>query len=156
MRLFLLAVGTRMPSWVTEGFAEYQKRMPPDMRLELEEIPLPKRSKGDTASQIRSEADAIRKRLEKYPGAKIVALEVNGRALDTPALSRKLGELKDLGQDLVLLVGGPDGLCPQLSASAHERWSLSTLTLPHPLVRVLLAEQLYRGWTLLTGHPYHR
>ena len=156
MRIFLLAVGTRMPGWVMEGFTEYQKRMPPDMRLELEEIPMPKRGKGDTNSQIRSEANAIRKRLEKYPGAKTVALEVRGRALDTPALSRKLGELKDLGQDLVILVGGPDGLCPQLSASTHEQWSLSKLTLPHPLVRVLLAEQLYRGWTLLTGHPYHR
>lgn len=121
MRLFLLAVGTRMPTWVTEGFAEYQKRMPPDMRLELEEIPLPKRTKGDTANQIRNEADAIRKRLEKYPGAKVVALEVNGRALDTPALSRKLGELKDLGQDLVLLVGGRmDSAhnCPPVPTSA--------------------------------------
>ena len=156
MRIFLLAVGTRMPGWVTEGFSEYQKRMPPDMRLELEEIPLPKRGKGDSNSQVRAEADAIRKRLDKYPGAKTVALEVNGRALDTHALSRKLGELKDLGQDLVILVGGPDGLCPQLSASTHEQWSLSKLTLPHPLVRVLLAEQVYRGWTLLTGHPYHR
>ena len=156
MRIILLAIGTRMPAWVSEGFSEYQKRMPPEMRLTLEEIPMPKRGKGDSASQIRTEADVLRKRLEKSPGAKIVALEVNGRALDTPALSRKLGELKDVGQDLVLLVGGPDGLCPQLSASAHERWSLSNLTLPHPLVRVLLAEQLYRGWTLLTGHPYHR
>ncbi len=156
MRIFLLAVGTRMPGWVNEGFSEYQKRMPPDMRLELEEIPMPKRRKGDTTSQIRSEAEAIRRRLDKYPGALAVALEVKGRALDTPALSRKLGELKDLGQDLVILVGGPDGLCPQLSASMQEQWSLSKLTLPHPLVRVLLAEQLYRGWTLLTGHPYHR
>ncbi|MEQ3725161.1 23S rRNA (pseudouridine(1915)-N(3))-methyltransferase RlmH [Alcanivorax sp.] len=156
MRIVLLAIGTRMPAWVTEGFNEYQKRMPPDMRMLLEEVPMPKRGKGDSASQIRTEADALRKRLDKYPGAKTVALEVNGRALDTHALSRKLGELKDVGQDLVLLVGGPDGLCPQLSASAQERWSLSNLTLPHPLVRVLLAEQLYRGWTLLTGHPYHR
>ncbi|MBQ23693.1 23S rRNA (pseudouridine(1915)-N(3))-methyltransferase RlmH [Alcanivorax sp.] len=156
MRIVLLAVGTRMPAWVTEGFSEYQKRMPPDMRMVLEEIPMPKRGKGDSANQIRTEADALRKRLDKYPSAKTVALEVNGRALDTHALSRKLGELKDVGQDLILLVGGPDGLCPQLSASAQERWSLSNLTLPHPLVRVLLAEQLYRGWTLLTGHPYHR
>ena len=156
MRIFLLAVGTRMPGWVNDGFAECQKRLPPDMRLELEEIPMPKRAKGDTASLVRSEADAIRKRLEKYPGAKTVALEVRGRALDTHALSHKLGELKDIGQDLVILVGGPDGLCPELSAQMQERWSLSNLTLPHPLVRVLLAEQLYRGWTLLTGHPYHR
>ncbi|EKF75786.1 hypothetical protein A11A3_02917 [Alcanivorax hongdengensis A-11-3] len=156
MRLVLLAVGTRMPAWVNDGFSEYQKRMPPEMRLELEEIPLPKRGKADTASLIRSEAELIRKRLDKYPAARVVALEVKGRALDTPALSRKLGALKDIGQDLVLLTGGPDGLCPALSASADEQWSLSNLTLPHPLVRVLLAEQLYRGWTLLTGHPYHR
>ena len=85
-----------------------------------------------------------------------MALEVTGRALDTPALSEKLATLRDLGQDLAILVGGPDGLCPRVSAAAHERWSLSSLTLPHPLVRVLLAEQLYRGWTLLAGHPYHR
>ncbi|MDX1803980.1 MAG: 23S rRNA (pseudouridine(1915)-N(3))-methyltransferase RlmH [Alcanivorax sp.] len=156
MRLVLLAIGTRMPAWVNDGFCEYQKRMPPEMRLQLEEIPLPKRARGDTQSLIRAEAELIRKRLDKYPGAKVVALEVEGRALDTPALSRKLAALKDIGQDLVLLVGGPDGLCPQLSAGADERWSLSNLTLPHPLVRVLLAEQLYRGWTLLTGHPYHR
>ena len=107
MRIILLAIGTRMPAWVTEGFSEYQKRMPPDMRLTLEEIPMPKRGKGDAGSQIRAEADVLRKRVEKYPGAKTVALEVNGRALDTHALSRKLGELKDVGQDLVLLVAAP-------------------------------------------------
>lgn len=156
MRLFLLAVGTRMPAWVNDGFCEYQKRLPADMRLELEEIPLPKRNKGSSASQIDTEARVLRKRLEKYPTAHTVALEVNGKTLDTPTLSKKLGGLKDLGQDLVILVGGPDGLSPALSASTHERWSLSRLTLPHPLVRVLLAEQLYRGWTLLAGHPYHR
>ena len=144
-----------MPSWVIQGFGEYQKRMPPDMRLELEEIPLPKRSKGDTAALVRAEGEALEKRLTKYPGAHQVALEVGGRALSTEQLSERLGTLRDLGQDLVVLVGGPDGLCPRVSAAAHERWSLSPLTLPHPLVRVLLAEQLYRGWTLLAGHPYH-
>ncbi|MBM7332561.1 MAG: 23S rRNA (pseudouridine(1915)-N(3))-methyltransferase RlmH [Alcanivorax sp.] len=156
MRIHLLAVGTKMPAWVNDGFREYQKRMPPDMRLELEEIPLPKRSRGDTAALVRAEGEALEKRLEKHPTAHRVALEVTGRALDTPALSEKLATLRDLGQDLAILVGGPDGLCPRVSAAAHERWSLSSLTLPHPLVRVLLAEQLYRGWTLLAGHPYHR
>ena len=156
MRIHLLAIGTKMPDWVEQGFQEYRKRLPSDMRLELEAIPLPKRSRGDTAALVRAEGEAMEKRLEKYPGAHRVALEVTGRALDTPQLSEKLGTLKDLGQDLVILVGGPDGLCPRVSAAAHERWSLSALTLPHPLVRVLLAEQLYRGWTLLTGHPYHR
>lgn len=156
MRIHLLAIGTRMPSWVEQGFAEYQKRLPPDMRLELEEIPLPKRARGDVSALIRAEGEALEKRLEKHPGAHRVALEVTGKHLDTPALSQRLGSLRDLGQDLALLVGGPDGLSPRVSAAAHERWSLSALTLPHPLVRVLLAEQLYRGWTLLTGHPYHR
>lgn len=156
MRIVLLAIGTRMPQWVTDGFTEYQKRMPAEMQLVLEEIPMPKRGKGPAEPLIREEAEALRKRLSKYPSARIAALEVTGKALDTHALSRKLGQLKDVGQDLILLVGGPDGLCPQLSKEAHERWSLSNLTLPHPLVRVLLAEQLYRGWTLLTGHPYHR
>lgn len=145
-----------MPAWVGDGFAEYQKRMPPDMRLELEEIPLPKRARGDVSALVRAEGEALEKRLDKHPGAHRVALEVTGKRLDTPALSERLGTLRDLGQDLVLLVGGPDGLCPRVSAAAHERWSLSALTLPHPLVRVLLAEQLYRGWTLLAGHPYHR
>ncbi|CUR44671.1 23S rRNA (pseudouridine(1915)-N(3))-methyltransferase RlmH [Alloalcanivorax xenomutans] len=156
MRIHLFAVGTRMPAWVEQGFQEYQKRLPPDMRLLLEEIPLPKRAKGDVAALVRAEGEAIRKRLEKLPGARVVALEVTGKAVDTPMLSQRLGELRDLGQDLALLVGGPDGLCARLSADADERWSLSALTLPHPLVRVLLAEQLYRGWTLLAGHPYHR
>ncbi len=156
MRIHLLAIGTKMPAWVNDGFREYQKRMPPDMRLELEEIPLPKRSRGDTAALVRAEGEALEKRLEKHPAAHRVALEVTGRALDTPGLSEKLATLRDLGQDLAILVGGPDGLCPRVSAAAHERWSLSSLTLPHPLVRVLLAEQLYRGWTLLAGHPYHR
>ena len=156
MRIHLLAIGTKMPAWVEQGFQEYRKRPPPDMRLELEAIPLPKRSRGDTAALVRAEGEAMEKRLEKHPGAHRVALEVTGRPLGTPQLSEKLGTLKDLGQDLVILVGGPDGLCPRVSAAAHERWSLSALTLPHPLVRVLLAEQLYRGWTLLAGHPYHR
>ncbi|ASK33095.1 23S rRNA (pseudouridine(1915)-N(3))-methyltransferase RlmH (plasmid) [Alcanivorax sp. N3-2A] len=156
MRIHLLAIGTRMPAWVEQGFSEYQKRLPGDMRLELEEIPLPKRAKGEVAALVRAEGEAISKRLEKHPGAHCVALEVTGKPLDTAALSRRLGEQRDLGQDLTLLVGGPDGLCPKVSAAAHERWSLSALTLPHPLVRVLLAEQIYRGWTLLAGHPYHR
>lgn len=156
MRIHLLALGTRMPAWVTQGFAEYQKRLPPDMRLELHEIPLPKRARGAVPALVRAEGAALEKRLARHPGAHCVALEVAGKRLDTPTLSARLGDLRDLGQDLVLLVGGPDGLCPAVSAAAHERWSLSALTLPHPLVRVLLAEQIYRAWTLLVGHPYHR
>ena len=83
-------------------------------------------------------------------------MEVKGRVLETAKMAQRIGTLRDEGRDLVLLVGGPDGLDPELSARCHERWSLSALTLPHPLVRVLLAEQIYRCWSLLSGHPYHR
>lgn len=157
MRVRLLALGTRMPAWVEAGVTEYSRRLAGDIRLEIEEIGLPRRgSHVDTATLVAREADALRKRLAKYPGAETIALEVTGRRLDTQRLARELGNRRDLSQDLCILVGGPDGLCPVLSAECHQRWSLSDLTLPHPLVRILVAEQVYRAWTLLAGHPYHR
>ncbi|MBQ0755163.1 MAG: 23S rRNA (pseudouridine(1915)-N(3))-methyltransferase RlmH [Gammaproteobacteria bacterium] len=156
MRVRLLAIGTRMPDWVTTGYEEYARRLAGDVRLELEEIPLPKRGKGDAHQCIADEAKALQKRLDKYPGILRVALEVGGRRIDTHGLSDKLATLRDQGQDMAILVGGPDGLDPALSKSCDERWSLSDLTLPHPLVRILVAEQVYRAWTLMTGHPYHR
>jgi len=156
MKVRLLAIGTRMPDWVTSGYEEYARRLAGDVRLELEEISMPKRGKGDVGGQVSDEASALRKRLEKYPGILRVALEVKGKRLDTHGLSSKLAGLRDEGRDMALLVGGPDGLDPTLSASCDEQWSLSALTLPHPLVRVLIAEQVYRAWTLMTGHPYHR
>lgn len=157
MRVRLLALGTRMPAWVEAGVAEYSRRLAGDIRFEVEEISLPKRgSHVDTATLVTREAEALRKRLAKYPGATTVALEVAGRRLDTERLARELGTLRDLSQDLCILVGGPDGLCPALSAECRQQWSLSDLTLPHPLVRILVAEQVYRAWTLLAGHPYHR
>ena len=156
MRVRLLAIGTRMPDWVDTGFNEYARRLAGDVRLELEEISMPKRGKGDVRSCIAEEAVALRKRLDKYPGILRVALEVEGRRLDTPAISDKLAALRDQGRDMALLVGGPDGLDPALSQQCDEQWSLSALTLPHPLVRILVAEQVYRAWTLMTGHPYHR
>lgn len=156
MKVRLLAIGTRMPDWVTTGYEEYARRLAGDVRLELEEISMPKRGKGDVGGLVSDEASALRKRLEKYPGILRVALEVKGKRLDTHGLSSKLAGLRDEGRDMALLVGGPDGLDPALSASCDEQWSLSALTLPHPLVRVLIAEQVYRAWTLMTGHPYHR
>lgn len=156
MRVILLAIGTRMPDWVEAGTAEYQKRLAGDIRLEVEEVAMPRRDGRPVAKLIQAEAEALEKRLGKYPGASRVALEVTGRRLDTHGLSTRLGRLRDEGRDLVLLTGGPDGLCPALSRRCDERWSLSDLTLPHPLVRILIAEQVYRGWSLLAGHPYHR
>ncbi len=156
MKVRLLAIGTRMPDWVTTGYEEYARRLAGDVRLELEEISMPKRGKGDVSGLISEEAAALRKRLDKYPGILRVALEVKGRRIDTHGLRDKLASLRDEGRDMALLVGGPDGLDPALSASCDEQWTLSALTLPHPLVRILVAEQVYRAWTLMTGHPYHR
>lgn len=155
MRIRLLAVGTRMPGWVNEGVEEYRKRLPRDFTLEIEEIAPGQRGKNaDTARAVASEAKRIRERLRGDEF--VVALEVGGRAWSTERLAQEAESWRLEGREVVLLVGGPDGLAPELSAAADRRWSLSTLTLPHPLVRVILAEQLYRAWTLLVGHPYHR
>lgn len=156
MRVCLLTLGTRMPAWVNTGVEEYRKRLAGDIRLELEEIPLPRRQGEPVTDLMTREAEQIRKRLIKHDGAHVVALDVRGRELDTDQLASRLDGLRLQGQNLVLLVGGPDGLAPELLKEVHERWSLSRLTLPHPLVRIVVAEQLYRGWSLLQGHPYHR
>ncbi|MDZ7852505.1 MAG: 23S rRNA (pseudouridine(1915)-N(3))-methyltransferase RlmH [Halomonas sp.] len=155
MRIRLLAVGTRMPDWVSRGVEEYRKRLPRDFALEVEEIVPGQRGKNaDVTRAMALEAERIRSRLKG--GEHLVALEVEGKAWSTEQLAREADAWRLEGRDVVLLVGGPDGLAPALSASADQRWSLSPLTLPHPLVRILLAEQLYRAWTLLVGHPYHR
>lgn len=155
MRIRLLAVGTRMPAWVNDGVEEYRKRLPRDFSLEIEEIAPGQRGKNaDTAKAMALEAKRIRERLRGDEF--IVALEVGGRAWSTERLAREAAGWRLEGRDVALLVGGPDGLEPGLSAAADRRWSLSPLTLPHPLVRVVLAEQLYRAWTLMVGHPYHR
>ncbi len=155
MKIRLLAVGTRMPAWVNEGVEEYRKRLPRDFSLEIEEIVPGQRGKNaDVARAIALEAQRIRERLR---GDELtVALEVQGKPWSTEQLAREADAWRLSGRDVALLVGGPDGLAPELSRSAERRWSLSPLTLPHPLVRVMLAEQLYRAWTLLVGHPYHR
>lgn len=145
-----------MPDWVDRGVEEYRKRLGGDIRMEVDAIALPRRRGDDLARLMEEEAERLRKRLERHDGAHVVALDVTGRALDTEKLAARLDGLRQQAQDLVLLVGGPDGLAPSLLAQAHERWSLSPLTLPHPLVRVLVAEQVYRCWSLLQGHPYHR
>lgn len=155
MHVHLLAIGTRMPDWVDQGTHEYVRRLAGDIRLHVQEIAMPRRH-ADTRSLMAAEAQALDKHIDRHPGALTVAMEVKGRRLETESLARRMGALRDEGRDLLLLVGGPDGLDPALSARCHERWSLSDLTLPHPLVRVLLAEQIYRCWSLLSGHPYHR
>jgi len=155
MKIHLIAIGEKMPAWVLAGFDEYARRLPRECSLVLRELPLATRGKtGDPLKWKREEAELIRAVLPK--GAFIIALDVLGKTWDTPELSRRMGVWMQEYADVVLLVGGPDGLDEGLLGEAHARWSLSPLTFPHPLVRVLLAEQIYRAWSLLNNHPYHR
>lgn len=154
MKLKLLAVGTKMPDWVERGVAEYRKRMPRDFALEVVEIAPGARGKNaDVARAVALEGQRMRERLN---GELCVALEVTGKAWSTERLAVEADRWRHSGRDVALLVGGPEGLEPGLSACADQCWSLSPLTLPHPMVRLIIAEQLYRAWTLLVGHPYHR
>jgi 23S rRNA (pseudouridine1915-N3)-methyltransferase len=155
MRITLIAVGTKMPAWVAQGYAEYARRLPVDCGLNLVEIGAGKRGKSADIGRITQREGE--KMLAAVPkGARIVTLEVTGRAWTTEALSGELdGWLHD-GRDVALLVGGPEGLASACVARSEQRWSLSSLTLPHPLVRIVVAEQLYRAWSILQSHPYHR
>ena len=155
MRIHLLAVGTRMPSWVVEGYREYAKRLPRECSLQLTEIPLGKRHKSMTPAQARQqEGQAMLAAVPK--DCTVIALDVRGSHWATEELAGRLRDWMGSGRDVALLVGGPDGLSQSCLDRADQRWSLSALTYPHSLVRVVLAEQLYRAWTLGTGHPYHR
>lgn len=155
MNLHLIAVGTRMPAWVSAGYEEYARRLPPECRLRLVEIPPARRSKSQTRQ--RSKAEEGRRLLAAIPPrALVVALDVAGSPWSTATLGARLRDWLQDGRDIALLVGGPDGLAQECLERAELRWSLSALTLPHALVRVLVAEQLYRAWTLSRGHPYHR
>ncbi len=155
MDIHLISVGNRMPRWVEEGYREYARRMPAECALRLLEIPPGRRGKGaDITRTLRLEGERMLKAIPK--GCQVVALEVGGRAWSSEQLAARLaGWLAD-GRDRALLVGGPEGLAGDCLQRAEIRWSLSPLTLPHPLVRVLLAEQLYRAWSILRNHPYHR
>ncbi|RMG28343.1 MAG: 23S rRNA (pseudouridine(1915)-N(3))-methyltransferase RlmH [Gammaproteobacteria bacterium] len=155
MRIRLISVGRRMPRWVEEGYREYARRLPPECALELVEIPPGRRQKGTDATRAVAEEGA-RMLAAVPPRARVVALDVGGETWDTPALAERLQAWMAQGRPPCLLVGGPDGLAPACLERAEVRWSLSPLTFPHPLVRVILAEQLYRAWSLLAGHPYHR
>ena len=155
MKLLVIAVGQRVPDWAQTAWADYAKRFPPELRLELKAIKTEPRSGGKTTEQIMT---AERQRIEAAipAGTHVVALDERGSALTTAALAAKLSQWQGQGGDVALLIGGPDGLHPALRQGAHERIRLSDLTLPHAMVRVLLVEQLYRAWSINAGHPYHR
>jgi 23S rRNA (pseudouridine1915-N3)-methyltransferase len=155
MRISIVAVGTKMPAWIEAGVAEYRKRLPSEIQLDIREIALAQRGRNaDLARAIQQEGAAMLAAI----GARdtVIALEVLGKAVSTESLAGALRDWQMQGDNVSLLVGGPDGLAPECLARAGQRWSLSGLTLPHPLVRVLLAEQIYRAWSINNNHPYHR
>lgn len=155
MRIRLLAVGTRMPGWVDEGFTDFAKRLSGDISLELVEIAAGKRLKATDLARVKEqEGEALLAALR--PQERVIALDVLGRQLSTDDLAATLKDWQVDGRPAALLVGGPEGLSKAVLERAGEKWSLSRLTLPHPLVRIVVAEQVYRAWSLLKGHPYHR
>ncbi|NRB72208.1 MAG: 23S rRNA (pseudouridine(1915)-N(3))-methyltransferase RlmH [Xanthomonadales bacterium] len=155
MRLRVASVGQRMPGWVTEAWDTYARRMPRELPLELIEIPLVKRgNNADLARHRRTEGKALYD--AAGAGAHVVALDGRGKSWSTEQLAQRLEHWMGQGKHCAFLIGGPDGLDEPSLSQAAECWSLGPLTLPHPLVRVLLAEQLYRAWTITRNHPYHR
>ena len=155
MKINLIAVGNRMPAWVTTAYQEYAKRMPRECSLQLLEINPAHRGKSGNSEKIKQEeCKRIQAAIPK--GASVIALDEHGMSWSTRKLSSQLAGWLQEGPDIALLVGGADGLSSECLGRARLRWSLSPLTLPHPMVRVVVAEQLYRAWSLLHGHPYHR
>jgi 23S rRNA (pseudouridine1915-N3)-methyltransferase len=155
LRLSLISASNRQPDWVDQGADDYAKRLRGRCTLEIKTVPLARRTA--TTPVERATHDEGERMLVLVPqGAHVVALLENGKPWSTKELARKLEGWMQLGAPVSLLVGGPDGLSPACVARANERWSLSSLTLPHGLVRVVVAEALYRAWSLLENHPYHR
>lgn len=155
MRLIVAAVGTRMPGWVEEGWREFAKRLPRDCPLELVEVKAEPRTSGKTTAVMMA-AEAERLRAALPARHRLVVLDEHGADLTTKQLAERLQKWMGEGDDVAFAIGGPDGLDPAFKAEAREKIRLSSLTLPHALVRPLLAEALYRAWSLLHHHPYHR
>ena len=154
MKLRVVAVGQRVPAWAQTAWDDYAKRFPPELPLELRTVKTEPRGSRSTESLLAAERQRIEAALTRH--SRLVALDERGDALTTVALAQRLRQWQGIGDDVALVIGGPDGLDPAFKAAAHERIRLSDLTLPHAMVRVLLVEQLYRAWSILANHPYHR
>ena len=154
MKLLLVAAGTKLPNWINDGFTEYAERLSGEYRLELKEVPVAQRSGEDIKQALNKERD---KMISAIPSsAYVVALQVPGKMLSSEELAEFLQARAQDGRDVVFCIGGPDGIPPEVDARANFRWSLSTLTLPHALARVVAAEALYRAVMIIKRHPYHR
>ncbi|MFZ9285153.1 MAG: 23S rRNA (pseudouridine(1915)-N(3))-methyltransferase RlmH [Burkholderiaceae bacterium] len=154
MKLRVVAVGQRVPAWAQAAWDDYAKRFPPELGVELRAVKTEPRASRARATLLAAERSRIDAAVPR--GSRVVALDERGDALGTLALAQRLLQWQRSGEDVALVIGGPDGLDPALRAAAHERIRLSDLTLPHAMVRVLLIEQLYRAWSVNANHPYHR
>ena len=155
MKIQLICVGQKMPQWISQGFQEYNKRLSSHLKLELVEIALPHRGKNADIQRLKEE-EGEKMLTIISPQTHIIALDERGQLWNTQQLASQLQHWLNESSNVALLVGGPDGLSQNCLNKARQKWSLSPLTLPHPLVRVVIAEQLYRAWSLLNNHPYHR
>lgn len=155
MHIYLISVGNRMPDWVQQGYAEYAKRLPRECELVLKEITPGKRTKNsDTTRIVKEEGERMLAAVPEQ--AHIVTLDIPGKPWTTSQLATALQEWRDNVRYVALMIGGPEGLSQQVREQARQSWSLSKLTFPHPLVRIVVAEQIYRAWSILNNHPYHR
>ena len=155
MIISIVTIGKNMPSWVADGYAEYAKRLPNDYRIQLIEIAAEKRTpKSDLNKIITAEETKISNAIPK--GSYSIALDRIGKSTDTKTLAKRLQTWHDNQQSICFVIGGPEGLSEHFLKNADEVWTLSAMTLPHPLVRIVLAEQIYRAWSITINHPYHR
>ena len=155
MIIHVIAVGTKMPGWVNQGVDEYVRRMPAECQVRFVELALGQRAKSKNIKQAMQQEE--KKILAAIPAnAYVIAMEVQARIWSTETLSEKMQHWMQSGKDVALLIGGPDGMTQACIHRANEKWSLSNLTLPHPLVRIVLAEQLYRALMIIKNHPYHK
>ena len=155
MKIHLIAVGKKMPEWVNAGFSEFSKRMPPELQINLIEIPPSVRNKATPIEKnIKEEGERIQSAIPD--NSKLIVLDEKGKDFSSIALSKEMESWLPMGQDISIVIGGADGIDPVIKQQADEKWSLSSLTLPHALVRVVVTEQLYRAWSIMKGHPYHR
>ena len=155
MRIHLIAVGNKMPEWVNSGFLEFSKRMPPELQINLIEITPSVRNKTTPIEKnIKEEGERIHSAIPS--NSRLIVLDEKGKNFSSVDLSKKMESWLPMGQDISIVIGGADGVDNVIKQQAVEKWSLSSLTLPHALVRVVVAEQLYRAWSIMKGHPYHR
>lgn len=155
LKITIITLGNKMPDWVTQGSNEYAKRLNDGVQLKIIEIPLIRRSKSSDLSRVLEKESVLIK--EALPNnARIIALEIEGKSFSSEELACKISQLQQISSHLCFIIGGPEGLSQEILKLCDERWSLSKLTLPHPLVRIILLEALYRAWSIINNHPYHK